>query len=487
LVDAAIPEKDNNLESWKVKQVVERLENLEFDGWTPALIKKLDVSGFSTAVIIVTKLKAEFFDREMAELFIRQNSYSHTPLLFKYPDLLDEALAINGSYLAVKYQKEQALTKEQLLIALSCDVKKWGHGAGNDYEKRQIIELYSAIPENLKVDASFCDELAKIGFFMLLDDAMRTPHRAMVAATHPSFLNRCSRYGRDDYSPIEPYFTASTFEKYVTSVPSSLNKLRCISPKHQPLMRDRLLMEDLDRKAVGFDINNLLYVKEGFKVTSQMIEIFASINPTKIWDLPKEWVSDSHIELAINKNPLTVFNYNCDRFPRSDNRLNTKHIALAYELMPSLFDDDVIKEGDISISSSFKMALNADIASKIARRTPHQYNSLVYTSNRTEKDVVHVILAGFIDVADDEKYCCEPYISTIAAAAPQKFKKWASAYGYAMGSIDLNIKACRAATQDHPELLRVFASKAKLTDVLSICQGLNFDSANLALDFSNAA
>jgi hypothetical protein len=488
LVDAAIPEKDNSLEPWQVKQVVDRLESLDFYGWTPALIKKLDLAGFSTAVIITTKLKAEFFDRNMAELFTRQNSYNHTPLLFNYPDLLAEALANKGAYLAVKYQKEQALTKEQILIALGHDAKKWAHGAGKDYEKRQIIELYSAISEEFKADVLFCDELAKAGFFMLLDEAMKTPKRAMLAATHRYFLNRYSRYGSNAHSPIESYFTSATLEKYVTSVPLGLEQIRGISPRHQALMRDRLLVEDLDRKAVGFDINNLLHVKDGFKATSQMVEIFACISPTKIWELPKEWVTDSHIELAIKKEPLTVLYYS-GGYTRGENRLMTKHISLAYELMPSLFDDEVIEQSaiSISISISLKMALNKDLASKISKRTPHKYDSLVCSSHRTEEDVVHVLLAGFIDVAENEKYCCEPYISTIASALPHRFKKWVSTYGYAMNTIDLNVKACRAATQDSPELLRVFASKAKLIDVVGIARGLNFESPNLALDFSNAA
>ena len=468
IIEQAISGLELSSIDWKASDQAGVFESLDYQGWTPELIQLLSEKGVRTSVLIAKKLTPQFFSYEMARLFVEQDSNHCYPYLFNHPDLLSQVLSKKGTSIARYYHEHQGLSNDLILIALRCDFKHWNHGSGSDYNQRCILEFWSLLPEETRLDDYLCDGLASEGYFMLLDASKQTPERALLAATNCNFLKWINYHRTADLiSPIQPFWSLVTIEKSVTSTPAALDKLLRLK-KRLTILKDPDVIEDLCYKAIGHDIKNLSYVDNSFPVSSKMVELFAKSYPDEVWELPVSWVQGEHIDIAIKSSPSTIF--------KCDERLTSAQLEEALRIDPSLLDTD--RDLHYVTARSIKVAINATVAEGISKQCPSRYNELVRNKKRNTKDIKRVIEAGYINAIESDALCVEPYISHAALHIPQAFMRWTKKYGHHMGSIHLNLDIFKKAVEKEPDLIRYIAQHARIEDVVTIASSIQISSTD---------
>lgn len=458
--------------SWANEHQISMFDDLKLDHFTLTNITTLHDKGFDVGKLITSKVPKNLFNQQMADIISSGTSCNRHEGLINYPDLLKKNIARNLSSIYY-YNELQALPKDVILFALSNNQEyknssgSWGNDVGHS-EYTGYPACAKIIKEQCINDSAFLDDIARIGYLFLLDKEHHTPSRLLCAAEHDKFCTRYL-YSRNDsiISHFEPYWTPANIIRFVTTNKGALKEVNSIQKYLKNI--DRYVFNDIQKKAVSFDILNILDVNDDFDISDQMLCIFAKEHPLSINEVSKCDITDKHLLLAIEVNPESVLGL-------SHRRENSAlFIEKAFSTKPTFLNDIALSNANKVL---LKRHLTASIATHIATHSPQLYATIVTSKYFVESEVLHVIkvcsgsISALLENAHLQK---EPYISQAALFHPEEFIKWANhrGQGFIMSGLKLNTKRLQNAVDNNPELIRTIARFASIQDIISISKGLN--------------
>lgn len=457
----------NETNSYRNENFINTLNDLSLNEFTNKIITTLKAKGCNVSKLINSKIPCAAFDEEMADIIVSESLGSTHPRMPDFPE--QYKIHLGRRLFSVDYYQDiKPIPKETLIYALGQNIDKWAHNISSNQNSLGFKAVAKIINDNHLDDLEFLDTLASTGFLFMLDKELHTKERVLLAAQNENFTKWCNHYRNTDIiSEMQVYWTPANIIKHVTSNKNALRQVRRIYKYLTDV--DMYVYEDIQKKALAYDIKNIIQVNDNFNISDEMVAIFASQFPNELRDLPSESIKPEHVYIALNVQSNAVL----DLPYKLENA--KEYLEYAFKATPNLLNNiELTFENEVFL----RRHLTQEIASTIATHSPDLYAQIVSKESLfTKQDVMHVLKvcpSAGTTLLCFESLQKEPYLSQVALYFPSSFVEWANhrGQGLVMGTLKLNTQRFQNAVDNHPELIRVIAKYASINDLVSVSQGL---------------